>query len=185
MPSIHQTTFWKCQLSHLTPLFLSGSPLPQSILPSLLPPSCAESWQHTQAGSTWGHRNLAARLTLAAAKGKEFQARAPLSAFHFSELIGFSFTFSMAQMDLWSLKSSRGFYHNGATGEDFRAFSGNARYSYITVAELSGYCVSKATWQTTNSAISVKLSTTTENKSLTPLEQAMDSSVHKNWLYRR
>lgn len=38
----------------------------------------------------------------------------------------------------------------------------------------------KITQKTTNRAISVKLATTTENKSLTLLEQAMDSHVHKS-----
>lgn len=38
----------------------------------------------------------------------------------------------------------------------------------------------KITQKTTNRAISVKLATTTENKSLTLLEQAMDSHVYKS-----
>lgn len=96
------------------PLFVSVSPLPESILsphpPTLL---CREL---AQGRSTFGYGVLAAWLTFAAAKVRGFQARASLSALHFSELIGFSISFSMAQHGLVELEKQQRFLSQWCNG---------------------------------------------------------------------
>lgn len=119
MPSVHQSTFWKSQSScpGYPLLHSSSQSLPsqnQFFLPTL-PLPYAKSWQDTQGGSTfYGH--LAAQLTFAAAKGMWFQARASLSALHFSVLIGFSISFSTAQHGLVELEKQHRFLSQWCNG---------------------------------------------------------------------
>lgn len=109
-PSNHLLKIPAVTFNSTLPLRLSPSRINSSYPPSHSPV------QHTQAGSTCGHGNLAARLTFAAAKGREFQARAPLSALHFSELIGFSVTFSTAQRGLVELEKQQRFLSQWCNG---------------------------------------------------------------------
>lgn len=120
MPSIHQSTLWKSQLScsEYPLLHSSSQSLPsqnQFSLPTL-PLSYAESWQHAQGRSTFGYGVLSAWLTFAAAKGRGFQVRASLSALHFSVLIGFSISFSMAQHGLVELEKQQRFLSQWCNG---------------------------------------------------------------------
>lgn len=97
------------------PLSLS-LPRANSFFPTL-PLSYAESWQHAQSGSTFGYGNLAAGMTFAAAKRRGLQARASLSALHFSVLIGFSISFSTAQRGLVELEKQQRFLSQWCNGK--------------------------------------------------------------------